>query len=178
MHLWFQDSVPQHFSVALRDLVRALYEQSHLRDELSREEQDDDNRHNPISQADGEAAAAANLARAVEDDVVYGMEQDPEIHISTIGAITIPHFENLEQDERYIRTCFEVRKVRLEHEDSQELRWRHHQPFVASLDHSVKNFCRRTIATYIDANSQPRQALPSTFVELLQDMGKYAAALV
>ena len=177
MLLWYQRGPPQYLLLALRNLVRAMYEDSRLREELAKAEKDDVGRRNTISQADAEAAAAANVARTGGELQCFGMETDPEVHITTIGAIAIPHFDNLEEEEKFIRACFEVRKVRLEHEDSHELRHPHHRPYEASLDHSMEVFCRRARATYLNESGRPRQPLSSSFLELLQEIETHAGII-
>ena len=176
--LWFQRGVPQYLTLALRNLVRAYYEESRLREALGNAARDDDdNRRHVVSQADQEAAAAVGVERVGGSYQPYGMETDHDVHLYTMGAVAFPHLEGLEEEEKFLRACFEVRKVRLEHEDGREFRHPHCIPYHTSLDFSVREFCHRAYATYIDENGQPRQPLSSSFSVLVEEIKSYAYSL-
>lgn len=169
--VWFQRA-PHYVTLSLKNLARSYQEQSRLRVRLNRFERASGS---PVSRLSGiEQQAAAGAELGIDG---FGLETDADHHITTIGAFEPRKFATDRDEEAYIHAIFGLRRVRLGHETSPELRWPQCDPFEESLDNSVRQFIRAVYSHYIDENDQPHRALSDVLAATLAEMKKYGDSL-
>jgi hypothetical protein len=84
-----------------------------------------------------------------------------------------PRCNTQEQEAILIRAAFELRKVRLDHEQDPALRWPQCNSFENSLDNSVRQWCRDAYDHYLDENGEYRRLFSDDLAETLVQIHAY-----
>ena len=104
----------------------------------------------------------------------YGLETLPQDHIRTICDFgPVPDFSGQREEATLLRAAFELRKVRLEHETSDQLRFPATRPFRHSLDHSVLLFIQHIVVLYADVGKRPKKRISNELAAVLRAIHEY-----
>jgi hypothetical protein len=164
---WFKRA-PQSVRIPLNNLARSHREESRLRMILNRYERATASGTPRLTAIQQEAAAGAEI-RAEG----HGLELEPEMHRVTIGTFIPPRCNTQEQEATLVRAEFQLRRVRLDHEQDPALRWPQCNPFENSLDNSVRQWCRDAYDYYYDENGLYRRAFSDDLAETLAQIQAY-----
>ena len=104
----------------------------------------------------------------------YGLETLAQDHIRTICDFgPVPDFSGQREEATLLRAAFELRKVRLEHEPSNQLRFPATRPFRHSLDHSVLLFIQNIVVLYADVGKSPKKRISNELAAILRRIHEY-----